>query len=646
MKQLKRFIWKVLSALIILFIWLAPLALVPAHAAPAPRDALAPKDPIDPAAIEAFWDDFFSREMNALGVYGAVMVMVKNGEILFAKGYGYADAASGTPVDPSRTILRAGSIVKTVTATAIMQLAEQGKLDLDADINDYLTAFKVPDTFPEPVTARHLINMTGGFDTRSVGIRASSAEEVKPLGAYLAEHMPPRVLLPGRYRRYNDHEVALAGYLVEVVSGMYCEQYVREHIFRPLEMSGSSIVLPDDQISRVARGYPVGGGPESAYPLSYYHLNDAPGAGFNATAIDMGHYMIAHLQNGRYTRSDGTSVRILAEETARQMHRSAFAYHPLQPGQANAFDEKFYKGQRYLRKQGGAPGMQNNMLLLLNQGVGFYLFSNSDGTALRNDWQAEVLKLYLSASDSTPERLEPLSDASERASDYAGVYQQVSDNTSETTLVQVQALVDPDLWVAVGANPDGTLDIWGKRYVEVEPGVFQDPAAGGLVSFETGDQGRAGFLFSERTAYQRVAWMETPSVQLGLLGFAILVFLSGLIALGFGFFRGNASARLLSGAVSAFNLIFLVGLAALLMPVATGGDIWQFSFEPSLQLRLVLAIPLVTTLLAAGLLVETVVAWWKDRASLGTRLHNSFVLIAGAAFLYFLNTWNLLGWRF
>jgi hypothetical protein len=257
-----------------------------------------------------------------------------------------------------------------------------------------------------------------------------------------------------------------------------------------------------------------------------------------------------------------------------------------------------------------------------------------------------VLKLYLSASDSTPERLEPLSDASERASDYAGVYQQVSDNTSETTLVQVQALVDPDLWVAVGANPDGTLDIWGKRYVEVEPGVFQDPAAGGLVSFETGDQGRAGFLFSERTAYQRVAWMETPSVQLGLLGFAILVFLSGLIALGFGFFRGNASARLLSGAVSAFNLIFLVGLAALLMPVATGGDIWQFSFEPSLQLRLVLAIPLVTTLLAAGLLVETVVAWWKDRASLGTRLHNSFVLIAGAAFLYFLNTWNLLGWRF
>jgi CubicO group peptidase (beta-lactamase class C family) len=646
MKQLKRFIWKVLLALIILFSWLAPVAPVPAHAAPARRDALAAKDPIDPAAIEAFWDDFFSREMNALGVYGAVMVMVKNGEILFAKGYGYADAASGTPVDPSRTILRAGSIVKTVTATAIMQLAEQGKLDLDADINDYLTAFKVPDTFPEPVTARHLINMTGGFDTRSVGIRASSAEEVKPLGAYLAEHMPPRVLLPGRYRRYNDHEVALAGYLVEVVSGMSYEQYVRDHIFQPLEMTDSSIVLPDDQISRVARGYPVGGSAQNAYPLGYYHLNDAPGAGFNATAIDMGHYMIAHLQNGRYTRSDGTTVRILAEETARLMHQAAFAYHPLQPGQANAFDEKFYKGQRYLRKQGGAPGMQNDMLLLLDQGMGFYLFSNSDGTALRNDWESEVLKSYLSTPDPAPKPLRPLSDTGERASDYAAIYQQVSDSTSETTLVQVQALVDPDLWVAVGANPDGTLDIWGKRYVEVEPDVFQDPAAGGLVSFETGEHGQANFLFNERTAYQRIAWTETPSVQLGLLGFAILVFISSLIALGFGFFRGNASARLLSGVVSALNLVFLVGLAALLMPVATGGDIWQFSFEPSLQLRLVLAIPVATALLAAGLVVETIVAWWKDRPSLSARLHNSLVLIAAVVFFYFLSTWNLLGWRF
>ena len=401
MTLLKCFFRVVLPLLTILFSLLAPLAPLPAQAA-VQREALLAQAPRDPAASEAIWDAFFSGRMKALGVYGAVMVMVQDGEIRFAKGYGYADAVSKTPMDPSGTVLRAGSIVKTVTATAILQLAEQGKLDLDADVNDYLTAFKVPDSFPEPVTARQLIHMTAGFDTRVVGIRAPSAAEVQPLGAYLAEHMPPRVLPPGRYRRYNDHEVALAGYLVEVISGLPYDRYIREQIFAPLEMASSSIVLPDDQIGRVARGYPVGGGPEDAYPLSYYYLNDAPGAGFNASAVDIGHYLIAHLQDGRYTRSDGTRVHILKEETARMMHQTAFRYHPLLPGQANGFDEKFYRGQRYLRKQGGAPGMQNDMLLFLDQGLGFYLFTNSDGTALRNDWEAEVLKSYLSGRFQCP----------------------------------------------------------------------------------------------------------------------------------------------------------------------------------------------------------------------------------------------------
>ncbi len=123
-------------------------------------------------------------------------------------------------MDPQATILRVGSIAKTLTATASFQLAEQGRLDLDADINAYLTRFKIPTTFPEPVTARQLVNMTGGFDTRAIGIRAARRGEIIPLEDYLAERIPPRVRPPGRYRCYNDHEIALTGYLVQVVSGM------------------------------------------------------------------------------------------------------------------------------------------------------------------------------------------------------------------------------------------------------------------------------------------------------------------------------------------------------------------------------------------------------------------------------------------
>ena len=247
-----------------------------------------------------------------------------------------------------------------------------------------------------PVTARHLINMTGGFDTRWVGIRATSLGEIIPLEEYLAERMPHRVQPPGRYRRYNDHEVALAGYLVQVVSGMPYEDYVKEHIFEPLEMADSSVYLPDELLSRAARGYPVGGGAGDAYPLHYYYLNTAPGASFNTTASDMAHYLIAQVQLGRYQRSDGSTARILEDATAQELHANGFSHHRMLLGQANSFDEMSFNGQRYLRKFGGAPGMQNSLVLLPGKEMGFYLFTNTDGTGLRNEWTQRVIETYLS----------------------------------------------------------------------------------------------------------------------------------------------------------------------------------------------------------------------------------------------------------
>jgi hypothetical protein len=424
---------------------------------------------------------------------------------------------------------------------------------------------------------------------------------------------------------------------------MSYEQYVREHIFEPLEMADSSILLPREQLWRAARGYPVV--EKKPYPLNYYYLNDAPGAGFNSTAADMAHYMIAHLQNGAYTRSNGTRARILEEATAGAMHRTAFSYHPEMAGQANAFDEQFYNGHRYLRKFGGAPGMHNNMLLLLDQGLGLYLFYNSEGGGLRNSWQREVLKMYLSTPGSNPAAMEPTGKAPESVSTYAGVYQEVSDSTSETTIVQVQALVDPDLHVAVTVNPDGSPEIWGRRYLEVEPGVFRSPDSGDVIKFEL-ENGRASYLFQARTPYKRIPTAESPPIQIGLLIFSALVFLSSLVALVFSLIQGKPPGSILSALVSGLNTLFLVSLVLVLMPVATGGDIWQFSFDPSPQLRVILAMPIISSALAAGLLARTVLAWWRGRYRMAVPVQDSLVLPAMAALLYFLNTWNLLGWRF
>ena len=114
------------------------------------------------ADIESWLDGLLPYALESGNVAGAVVVVVKDGRVLLQKGYGYADVEARAPVDPQRTLFRVGSVAKLVTDTAIMQLVEQGKLDLDADVNTYLD-FEVPAAFDKPVTLRNLMTHTGGF---------------------------------------------------------------------------------------------------------------------------------------------------------------------------------------------------------------------------------------------------------------------------------------------------------------------------------------------------------------------------------------------------------------------------------------------------------------------------------------------------
>ncbi len=119
--------------------------------------------------LEAFLDGVLAAEMRSHSIASATVSVVKDGELFFAKGYGYADRESRRPVDPERTLFRPGSISKLFTWTAVMQLVEQGKIDLDADVNEYLTDFRIPDTFPEPITMEHLMTHTPGFEDGGLG---------------------------------------------------------------------------------------------------------------------------------------------------------------------------------------------------------------------------------------------------------------------------------------------------------------------------------------------------------------------------------------------------------------------------------------------------------------------------------------------
>jgi CubicO group peptidase (beta-lactamase class C family) len=138
--------------------------------------------PADPAELESFIDGIMTAHMRTHHIAGATFSLVKNGEALFAKGYGYADIKGKRPVIAEETLFRPGSVSKLFTWTAVMQLIEQGKLDLKADINNYLTKFKIPETYPEPITLAHLMTHTPGFEEMVSGMGARSPEDLVPLG--------------------------------------------------------------------------------------------------------------------------------------------------------------------------------------------------------------------------------------------------------------------------------------------------------------------------------------------------------------------------------------------------------------------------------------------------------------------------------
>ena len=201
--------------------------------------------PTDPQELETFIDGVMAAQMEAYHIPGATISVVKDGKLFFTKGYGYAESESRKPVIANETLFRIASVSKLFTWTAVMQLAEQGKLDLNADVNTYLTDFKIPDTYPEPITLAHLMTHTPGFEDRYIRVMSRTAEDVEPLGGeYLANEMPARVRSPGELTAYSNHGAVLAGYIVEEVSGMPFDDYIEENIYKPLDIQHSTFRQP------------------------------------------------------------------------------------------------------------------------------------------------------------------------------------------------------------------------------------------------------------------------------------------------------------------------------------------------------------------------------------------------------------------
>ena len=168
-------------------------------------------------------------------VPGACIIIAEHGTAVFSKCYGYANLDTQQRIRPDANFFEWGSITKTLVWISALQLEEKGLLDLNADIRRYLPEnFLRNIRYDASITILDLMNHTAGFEEYLIDFRYLNEQPVKPLADILSAHQPAQVFEPGSVSAYSNWGAALAGFIVERVSGQSFDEYVSEHIFAPL----------------------------------------------------------------------------------------------------------------------------------------------------------------------------------------------------------------------------------------------------------------------------------------------------------------------------------------------------------------------------------------------------------------------------
>ncbi len=323
----------------------------------------------DSTEFETFADTVIMQQLAAYNIVGASISAVKDGKSFFNKGYGYANKDSFQVVTPNSTLFRIGSISKTFTAISVLQLVEDGLLDLDEDINTYLTAFKITETFPEPITLRNLLTHTAGFEEFRVTIISDTFNDVPEVEDLLKDYIPARVYAPGQISAYSNYGLGLAAYIVEEISGKAIETYINDEIATPLGLNYTSFQqpLPSNLDLIMSKGYDDDGN------QGYFENVLLPGAGAcSSSAGDMARLMLALLNNGTY---DGG--RILNNETVALMQENHFQPHPSLPGVGLGLYEFDVNDVQIIGHGGDTIFFHSRMALFPEHDFGFFITYNS-----------------------------------------------------------------------------------------------------------------------------------------------------------------------------------------------------------------------------------------------------------------------------
>jgi CubicO group peptidase (beta-lactamase class C family) len=538
-------------------------------------------------------------------------------------------------------MFRIGSVSKLFIWTAVMRLVEQGKIDLDEDVNTYLadSDINVPATFDQPITMKDLMCHTPGFEDYVIGLFGRDEQSLKPIAELMKEQMPRRVRPPGDLAAYSNHGTLLAGVIIEQVSGMSWEDFVREQILSPLEMVNTSLDQPPkDQLPKtLSQAYRYDSAANEFEAEDFEYVPAAPAGCISASADDMGHFMIAHVNGGQYK-----TKQLLKPETVSLMHSRARWHDDRLDAMCHGFWELNRNGVRILEHGGDTQLFHSLMTIIPDEKVGLFVSYNTDtGGRLRDELRNAFLDRYFPVEKV---KHEPPAGFSDRGNRFAGAYKML--RYDHSTLAKLNMVVQV---LPVTVRDDDRLSIGGKSYVEVEPLQFEEENGPETVVFREAGTGEITHMFINRApalALEKMQWYEAPQLHTGLLVASMLMFLSAII--GWPLVHLVTKGELIAGEpptrmsrlASWFGWLAAVGFVGFTIVLVLQAEEIVHGMPPILALLLqatpVLAVIAVLLVLLSGL------SWIRRYWRLTGRVHYFLLALAAVAAVWQLAFFNML----
>ncbi|MBL7848087.1 MAG: beta-lactamase family protein [Cyclobacteriaceae bacterium] len=596
----------------------------------------------DTVALEGFMDGVMETHFRDKHIVGAAVSIIKDGKVLLAKGYGYMDERNRIPVTANASLFRIGSITKLFTWVSVMQLVQQGKLDLNADVNTYLKDFQIPATYPEPITLNHLMTHTPGFEDLVIGLFGRDTTSLKPLEEILKNQIPARVRKPGTYASYSNHGTAMAAYIVELVSGMQFNEYVEKNIIGPLGMKQTTLrqPLPKEFVPQMSKGYKYEGGVFAEKPYEYVPLYPAGSAA--TTALDMVPFMRMFLENGQLN-----GAVILDSATLALMKTPAHQHDPAVNPMRHGLIDMSRGGVEVIGHGGDTFWFHSMLALMPASQTGIFLSFNTDtggGTA------GVVLDEFLDRYFPETTQPQPPKFSKDYLTRFAGkyrvnrhAYKDYSSVAGMLSDASVTVLDSTGLRLKVGETV--------RDLVPIDSLVFREKNTSNRYVFQKAEKGDIGVLLIGNVpilALEKVSGLKSADLHMFIFILAIITAVVTLLfwpivalsRMGYQAHRYTKpmpfNARLIAWLNYLVLIIFYVG-------VTSNANEEGIVYGTVSALKFFLYFPFLNLLLTVGMLIWLVRILPTGYHRVMSRLYYLVLCLVSLAALWQLYYWNMFG---